>query len=64
MTEQTKGDCILFGMQFFIDRRKEMPITDFLVRNAELYPNEVCLVEINPAEQKSRTWREYELIEI
>ena len=41
----------------------DMPITEFLVRNAELYPNEVCLVEINPAEQKSRTWREYELIE-
>ncbi len=40
-----------------------MPITEFLVRNAQLYGNEVCLVEINPAEQKSRTWREYELIE-
>ncbi len=40
-----------------------MPITDFLVRNAQLYGNEVCMVEINPAEQKSRTWREYELIE-
>ncbi len=40
-----------------------MPITDILVRNATLYGDEVCLVEINPAEQKSRTWREYELIE-
>ncbi len=40
-----------------------MPITDILVQNATLYGDEVCLVEINPAEQKSRTWREYELIE-
>lgn len=43
--------------------QKKMPITDFLERNARLYGNEVCLVEINPAEQKTRTWREYELIE-
>lgn len=40
-----------------------MPITEFLERNARLYGNEVCLVEINPAEQTTRTWREYELIE-
>lgn len=42
-----------------------MPITDFLERNSRLYPNEVCLVEINPANQpdKKVTWREYNLIE-
>lgn len=42
-----------------------MPITDFLVRNAELYKNDVSLVEINPEiQEKSRvTWREYSLIE-
>ncbi len=42
-----------------------MPITDFLVINANTYKNEVALVEINPEMQgKSRqTWREYSLIE-
>ena len=42
-----------------------MPITEFLERNARLYPNEVCLVEINPANQPEHnvTWREYNLIE-
>jgi len=42
-----------------------LPITDFLVINANNYKNEVALVEINPEMQgKSRqTWREYSLIE-
>ena len=42
-----------------------MVITDFLERNARLYPNDVSLVEINPANQPERniTWREYNLIE-
>ena len=42
-----------------------MPITEFLERNARLYPNDVSLVEINPANQPERniTWREYNLIE-
>jgi len=42
-----------------------MPITDFLVRNANLYGDEVCLVEINPEEQEKhgKTWRDYELVE-
>ena len=42
-----------------------MPITDFLERNAKIYPNDVALVEINPEKQpdKSVTWREYNLIE-
>ncbi|MBE6658281.1 MAG: acyl--CoA ligase [Ruminococcaceae bacterium] len=42
-----------------------MPITDFLVRNAELYPNDVALVEINPHfEPASRiTWKDYSLIQ-
>ena len=25
-----------------------MPITDFLERNAREFPNDICLVEINP----------------
>ena len=25
-----------------------MPVTDFLDRNARMYPNEVALVELNP----------------
>ncbi len=42
-----------------------MPITEYLERNARLYPNDVSLVEINPANQPERniTWREYNLIE-
>ena len=42
-----------------------MPITDFLERNSRLYPNDVSLVEINPANQPDKhvTWREYNLIE-
>jgi acyl-CoA synthetase (AMP-forming)/AMP-acid ligase II len=42
-----------------------MAITDFLERNAKLYPDEVSLVEINPANQPDHamTWREYNLIE-
>ena len=42
-----------------------MPITDFLVRNAEQYPNDVALVEINPHfEPTARiTWKDYSLIQ-
>lgn len=43
-----------------------MPITDFLAKNAQLYPDEVCLLELNPELQElSRrvTWKEYELVE-
>lgn len=42
-----------------------MPITDFLERNAKIYPNDTALVEVNPEKQPSRqmTWREYNLIE-
>ena len=40
-----------------------MPITELLERNAREYPNDVALVEINPAikEEKRITWKEYEL---
>ena len=42
-----------------------MPITDFLERNARLYPNDPALTEITPQNQPERnvTWREYRLIE-
>lgn len=42
-----------------------MPITDFLERNARLYPNETALVEVNPAHSphKLTTWKEFSLIE-
>jgi len=42
-----------------------MAITDFLEKNAKLYPTEISLVEINPANQPDHavTWREYNLIE-
>jgi len=42
-----------------------MPVTDFLDRNAKLYPDEVALVELNPEEKDTRrmTWKEYDLIQ-
>ncbi len=42
-----------------------MPITEFLERNAKDFPNDICLVEINPEIKEDRrvTWKEYELIE-
>jgi acyl-CoA synthetase (AMP-forming)/AMP-acid ligase II len=48
-----------------MERKMEMAITDFLEKNAKLYPAEVSLVEINPANQPHHavTWREYNLIE-
>ena len=42
-----------------------MPITEYLERNSRIYPNDVSLVEINPANQPERnvTWHEFNLIE-
>ncbi|MBR0132143.1 MAG: acyl--CoA ligase [Lachnospiraceae bacterium] len=41
-----------------------MPITQYLIDNAAKYPNEVCLVEINPdVEEKPHTWSENDLVE-
>ena len=42
-----------------------MVITELLERNAKLYPDEVALVELNPANQPdpNLTWREFSLIE-
>ncbi len=41
-----------------------MPITEILQKNADIYPNDVSLVEINPRhEKKISAWREYSLIE-
>jgi acyl-CoA synthetase (AMP-forming)/AMP-acid ligase II len=42
-----------------------MPITDLLQRNAELYPDEISLVELNPEIQEKQrvTWKEYDLIQ-
>lgn len=42
-----------------------MPVTELLERNAELYGDEVALVEINPKvmEHTRMTWKEYSLIE-
>lgn len=42
-----------------------MVLTDFLEKNARIRPDEVALVEINPALQPDHTvtWREYNLIE-
>lgn len=42
-----------------------MPIIDYLRANAKNYPDEVCLVEINPADgrEKPHVWRENALVE-
>ncbi len=42
-----------------------MPITDILKKNADFYPNDISLVEINPKNENQirMTWREYSLIE-
>lgn len=42
-----------------------MPITEFLEKNAKIYPDDVALVEVNPANQPhaNTTWREFSLIE-
>ena len=50
-----------FYVKFPIERkRKIMPITEILKKNAELYPNDVALTEINPQfeEEKRTTWKE------
>lgn len=59
---------MLCGIPFVVVYKKGkeiMPITEFLERNAQLYKDDVALVEINPElQEKSRvTWREYSLIE-
>ncbi|MCR5256502.1 MAG: acyl--CoA ligase [Acetatifactor sp.] len=42
-----------------------MPVTEFLEKNARLYPDEVALVELNPdeADRRRTTWKEAALIE-
>ena len=47
------------------ERKWIMPITELLERNADLYGNDVALVEVNPeiTEVRRITWKEYELIE-
>ena len=42
-----------------------MVITDFLEKNARLYGQDICLVEINPSEErdKAATWWDFNLIE-
>lgn len=42
-----------------------MPITEILEKNVREYPEDICLVEINPEVKEVRrvTWKEYELIE-
>lgn len=55
-------------MQKVLKRKEEnkaMPITEILKKNADLYPDDVALTEINPQfeEEVHTTWREYSLIE-
>lgn len=43
----------------------KMPITEILKKNADFYPNDIALTEINPQleDETHKTWREYSLIE-
>ena len=43
-----------------------MPATDYLIMNAAKYPDEIALVEVNPAirDERGKTWRDYELVEV
>lgn len=42
----------------------KVPITEILVKNAALYSDEVCLVEINPElEESNESWKESALVE-
>ncbi|MCR4793482.1 MAG: acyl--CoA ligase [Lachnospiraceae bacterium] len=42
-----------------------MPITDYLVKNAREYGDEVALIELNPEQKETRrvSWKEYSLIQ-
>ena len=41
-----------------------MVITEILERNASLFGDEVCLVEINPEIKECKAdWKEYDLVE-
>ena len=42
-----------------------MPVTDYLERNADMYGDEIALVELNPEQQEVGriTWKEFELIQ-
>ena len=42
-----------------------MPITDYLVRNAKEFGDEVALIELNPEQKETRrvSWKEYSLIQ-
>ncbi|HZK44433.1 MAG TPA: AMP-binding protein [Syntrophomonadaceae bacterium] len=42
-----------------------MPITELLSRNANLYADEISLIEVNPEleEKQNITWRDYQLVE-
>ncbi|MCR5453273.1 MAG: acyl--CoA ligase, partial [Lachnospiraceae bacterium] len=42
-----------------------MPITQYLEKNADLYGDEVALVDYNPSQKDTRrvTWKEYDLIQ-
>jgi long-chain acyl-CoA synthetase len=44
---------------------KRMPITEILARNAELYGQDISLVEISPEEQEKQglSWKEFELVQ-
>ncbi len=40
-----------------------MPITEFLKRNANIFPNDEALAEVNPETRPEKSWHEFELVE-
>ena len=51
LVESEKVSLVLLAFLLFniLDlRNKDMPITNILEKNCEMYGNEICLVEINP----------------
>ena len=47
------------------EQEDDMPATDYLIMNAAKYPDEIALVEVNPAirDERGKTWRDFELVE-
>jgi long-chain acyl-CoA synthetase len=47
------------------ERTLNMPITDYLIRNAKQWPEDVALVELNPAVRvpQLKTWKDYDLMQ-
>jgi acyl-CoA synthetase (AMP-forming)/AMP-acid ligase II len=63
------GGAVAFPLQSsivgFVGKERDMPITDFLERNAREYGDEISLIEVNPdlIDRDNLSWKEYSLVE-